>query len=294
MSRRRRTSPFEDLIKLASILPYWVSLIIAVVAYLFFHSYAISEVQPVIEAGSSVPQNMGGMMFKTFSTFLQYIIPAAFVFGAVASGFKSYQARVQVKRYEQWSAPSSTVPTLQSPKTPAKPTDEMNWAQFELLVGEAFRKRGFRVIHGGDVGADGGVDVRLRKNGKEYLVQCKHWKTKRVGVTVIRELYGVMVSSGVAGGYVVTSGEFTEEAKSFSEGKSVKLVNSDALARILGMELEDGSESEPELEAATPVPSCPNCGSEMVKRLAKRGPNAGNEFWGCFRFPKCRGTLTKN
>ena len=85
-------------------------------------------------------------------------------------------------------------------------------------------KRGFRVIHGGEAGADGGVDVHLRKNGKEYLVQCKHWKTRRVGVAVIRELYGVMVSSGVAGGYVVTSGEFTEEAESFSEGKPIKLV----------------------------------------------------------------------
>lgn len=29
----------------------------------------------------------------------------------------------------------------------------------------------------------------------------------------------------------------------------------------------------------------------MVKRTAQRGPNAGNEFWGCSDFPRCRGTV---
>lgn len=40
----------------------------------------------------------------------------------------------------------------------------------------------------------------------------------------------------------------------------------------------------------TMSPTCPNCGSSMVKRIAKKGPNAGNEFYGCVNFPHCRGT----
>jgi len=46
--------------------------------------------------------------------------------------------------------------------------------------------------------------------------------------------------------------------------------------------------------ADPPVPedvaefSCPKCGAAMVRRVAKRGENAGNEFWGCSAFPKCR------
>jgi DNA-binding helix-hairpin-helix protein with protein kinase domain len=36
--------------------------------------------------------------------------------------------------------------------------------------------------------------------------------------------------------------------------------------------------------------TCPRCGSKMVKRLAKRGRNAGGYFWGCSRYPTCRGT----
>lgn len=35
---------------------------------------------------------------------------------------------------------------------------------------------------------------------------------------------------------------------------------------------------------------CPSCGSSMVRRTARRGPNAGNAFWGCSRYPGCRGT----
>lgn len=34
--------------------------------------------------------------------------------------------------------------------------------------------------------------------------------------------------------------------------------------------------------------SCPKCGSEMVLRTSKQGPDADNQFWGCSAFPKCR------
>lgn len=37
-------------------------------------------------------------------------------------------------------------------------------------------------------------------------------------------------------------------------------------------------------------PRCPKCGSFMRVRLAKKGRNAGNSFWGCSRYPYCKGT----
>ena len=39
------------------------------------------------------------------------------------------------------------------------------------------------------------------------------------------------------------------------------------------------------------VPDCPKCGQSMVRRTARRGANAGNEFWGCSEFPRCRGIV---
>lgn len=38
-------------------------------------------------------------------------------------------------------------------------------------------------------------------------------------------------------------------------------------------------------------PRCPDCGAPMVLRLARRGANAGNQFYGCSRYSEgCRGT----
>ena len=42
--------------------------------------------------------------------------------------------------------------------------------------------------------------------------------------------------------------------------------------------------------AAGDVPTCPQCGKPMRKRVAKRGANAGNEFWSCSGYPDCMGT----
>lgn len=38
------------------------------------------------------------------------------------------------------------------------------------------------------------------------------------------------------------------------------------------------------------APNCPLCGSPMVKRTAKKGSLAGESFWGCPEYPRCRGT----
>lgn len=38
-------------------------------------------------------------------------------------------------------------------------------------------------------------------------------------------------------------------------------------------------------------PSCPKCGSYMVKKLARKGKYSGREFWGCSRYPACKGII---
>jgi restriction system protein len=37
-------------------------------------------------------------------------------------------------------------------------------------------------------------------------------------------------------------------------------------------------------------PSCPTCGKSMVSRTARRGRNAGSQFWGCPSYPSCLGS----
>lgn len=36
---------------------------------------------------------------------------------------------------------------------------------------------------------------------------------------------------------------------------------------------------------------CPKCGAEMVLRTAQKGGKVGNQFWGCSKFPKCKGII---
>ena len=58
--------------------------------------------------------------------------------------------------------------------------------------------------------------------------------------------------------------------------------------RPLRSEAEEAAVVEPQ------APSCPDCSGPMVRRRAKVGANAGEVFWGCSRFPKCRGTIPWN
>ena len=39
------------------------------------------------------------------------------------------------------------------------------------------------------------------------------------------------------------------------------------------------------------APCCPKCGKPMIKRVAKKGKNAGNAFWSCSGYPECNGTM---
>lgn len=45
------------------------------------------------------------------------------------------------------------------------------------------------------------------------------------------------------------------------------------------------------MEAKEAAVVCPKCGSEMVQREVKKGDRQGQKFWGCSRFPGCRGVL---
>ncbi|MGO9022499.1 MAG: restriction endonuclease [Syntrophobacteraceae bacterium] len=169
----------------------------------------------------------------------------------------------------------------------------ISWREFEELVGEAYRRKGYRVTETGGGGPDGGVDLILRKNGEHILVQCKNWRMDKIGVKVVRELYGVVGAEGASGGVVICSGEFTQEARDFARGKPIELIEGTALARMVEEVKKKPSSVNvnPIISGAQPLDNiCPLCGGKMVLRTARKGPKAGEKFWGCSAFPKCRGT----
>lgn len=180
------------------------------------------------------------------------------------------------------------------------PLHDLTWKDFELLVGEAFRMRGFTVAETGGGGADDGIDLLLKKDNEVFLVQCKQWRAYKVSVNVVRELLGVMVTKGAVGGFVVTSGVFTTEAQSFAKGQNIELIDGSKLTAMIEKTRKitlDQLVTEQKDSSLKPVisvveTSCPQCGNVMVKRIARRGANSGKTFWGCVEFPRCRGIRT--
>ena len=283
MARRKRTSGFEDFINIMARLPWWACLAIALLSWLIFSSIASS---PVDVSGATL-DHMGGIvmgqLLRTFAYGGQYLLPFACVLAAISS----VVSRVRRKKL---------LADVQAATQPGKAIDGLNWRQFEQLVGEAFRRQGYSITETGGNGPDGGVDLVLRKDGEKYLVQCKHWRSLKVGVAVIREFFGAMAVEGAAGGFVVTSGRFTREAWDFASGRNIQLVDGAVLKQWIAQHRSQQSKPAPApTTLVTPeqphAPTCPRCNAPMIKRTAKRGANAGNVVWGCSEYPRCRSTL---
>lgn len=278
MTRRSRKGLIDDLFHIAARLPWWASAGLAILSYFALHGLAeqpAPQITDPTQAGSLVI----GQFIRIAANFGQWILPLVFVAGAAIALLRQ---RKTVSLAKEVGVRGSEA------------LGNMSWQQFEQVVGVIFRGRGYSVEHRGGNGPDGGVDLVLTRGAEKLLVQCKHWRAQRVGVTVVRELYGVMAAEHAAGGIVVTQGDFTEDAKGFAKGRNLELLNGDALGRLAKQaanSAEPVSAKAPALSGGNQSKPCPTCGADMIQRVAGRGPNAGQRFWGCSRFPKCRGTL---
>lgn len=272
MGRREKTSGFEDMILVASKLPWWANLVLALLSYLILHGIASHPLTPVVATPGQMGDAVVKGLIRTAAVFGQLILPAAFIFGAVLSAIT---ARRQRRIYDNVAAQPAAI-------------HDLGWQDFERLLGEHFRRQGFQVTREGGNGPDGGIDLVLRLGREVHLVQCKHWKAYKVGVPLVREFYGVMAAKGAAGGYFITSGEYTDDAKMFANGLNLTLIDGRKLREIIGSVKAGVRESIPSIGVTSVC--CPQCGSEMKKRVARSGSNAGSEFWGCVKYPKCHGT----
>lgn len=274
MARKRNTSILDDLLELGTLLPWKIGALISLLAYLGFHH--LSSLSPVKIVDST---QMGEVIIRqaiiTFSGFLQYIVPVVLLIGVVVGIFQ---------RRHRWE--------LLETRSGIESIRDMSWQNFEQLVGEAFKRKGYSIEERGGAGADGGIDLILRLYGKKFLVQCKRWKTLSISVSHIRELFGVMVAERADGCIFVTSGDFTAEAKAFAQGKPIRLIDGKKLMEMMADVQTSGyinvSQKSPLMNMKEET-ACPVCGSYMILRKARKGANIGNRFWGCSRFPNCKG-----
>lgn len=179
--------------------------------------------------------------------------------------------------------------------------------EFERELGSLFRELGYHIEFTPSSG-DQGVDLILKRRGTTTIVQCKGHQSP-VGPAVARELYGSFHHFGADRAILACTGGFTRGVKEFLRDKPIALLSASELA-ALGDIVSSGSVAEKKLEierltlptepktqrrndgvqdeslvGSAPVCPTPGCRKTMVLRNGYRG-----KFWGCSRFPKCRGT----
>ncbi|MDP2400742.1 MAG: restriction endonuclease, partial [Actinomycetota bacterium] len=189
MMARQQKDSFDELMALLSDSPWWVSILVGAVVF-FFAKFVLPAIWPD-------PKTISGLFAGMAAQFAWLAI--IFVIPALISLFRSGAKR---RRLDRQSG-------LESIR-------DLPWKQFEELLGEAYRRQGFTVFENPGKGADGGIDLTIKRGGERYLVQCKHWRTHKVGVKVVREMLGLVTAHGATGAIVVTSGVFTKEAVDFA------------------------------------------------------------------------------
>lgn len=284
MAPRSKGKPLaENLLNLFVTWPWYVSIALAFIIF-----FGIDIYQQLAPDTETLPksQKPGDLVIAAFEPFkaiglgiIKYIMPVLLIIAGVVSFLKSLQ---NAKRYQT---------VAKSPSSAS--LNEMTWREFESLVCEYFGRQGY-LVKETPRGPDGGVDLRIRKDDRLYLVQCKQWRFRKVPVSVIRELFGLVVSENAAGGFIVVSGFLTQEAQRFAENKPIHVIDGDTFYSFISQREKEAACFPPNNRSNLKVYRCPACNSRMVKRVARKGPNIGQEFWGCTRFPSCFGTRDIN
>lgn len=212
----RRKNLIEDIVELTTQWPWWVGVFAALLSWAVL--YGLLRIPPPL----SFPGDEEILpVLRGLAMGLQYLLPAVFMAFAALSVWLRYK---QYKNYADVAGERGHVAL-----------ELLTWHEFEQLVGEFFRRKGFRVERRGGHEPDSGVDLVASIGEDRYLVQCKHWRVQRVGVKVVREICGVAATENAAGVFVVTSGAFTEEARRFVEENriDIELIAGDQLRRMI-------------------------------------------------------------
>lgn len=114
--------------------------------------------------------------------------------------------------------------------------ENMDSRQFEIMVADLYRKQGYDVVI--TAGShDGGIDVlgeRKTTAGTERLaIQCKH-QVATVGRPVLQALWGVVNDDQrFTQGVLVTSADFSAEARQFADGKRLTLIDGQTVRKLV-------------------------------------------------------------
>jgi restriction system protein len=79
MARKQKSNFLEDSLTMASLMPWWAGLILALLSFLLLNSLANIEV-PVSNNLSTSMSNLSIVVIKSFGSIFQYVVPVYFLF----------------------------------------------------------------------------------------------------------------------------------------------------------------------------------------------------------------------
>jgi restriction system protein len=265
---RKVCPPLAGVLDVAASLPWQIGGGLALLTYWVLHDLSAS-----MTLGKGADMLLAGLP--------QYLIPGLLVIVALVSFVCGRQ------RSER------SIEAVSSPTADA--LARMSVHDFEKLVAEGFRREGFLVVERTGTQHLGCVDLELFMGRDRYLVQCRGWKETAVDVQTVRELYAAISAERAVGGFIVSSGKFTDEARKIALGRSIRVVPADSLRRLI-KKVTASSTGEITI---SPVfsrrrhdpapPACPKCGKVMMPRTKKQGGAVVQVDWGCTGFPACQG-----
>ncbi|MBL8429416.1 MAG: restriction endonuclease [Dechloromonas sp.] len=263
-------SSLVDVIGLTTSLPWQLWGLLALVAYWGLHDL-------------SVWAGMDGGGGSGLGRVLQFVIPGLLLLVVLRSFFRARQQDEQ--------------PVDQVSDSPLDALAHLSVRGIEKLVAEAFRREGYLVVERKKSSHPASVDLELFMGRDRYLVQCRRWREPTIDVRAVRELYAVISAERAVGGFVVTSGKFTDEARKMALGRSIRVVPAESLRRLLGSVSAPLGVGEPTISPMfsrrrhdPAPPACPTCGKAMMPRTKREDSTMVQVGWGCTSFPACQGS----
>ena len=157
MPRRRSQSDqlYDDLLGYLRIIPWWVGPPLILFVWLLLRYILPATLNGISPAENNSVAMSATKLFSTISVTLAPFLAGAVGFAWVVALFKKLGDSHRLER-------QAGIDSIRA----------LSWRDFELLLAEAFRRRGYSVLDTGG-GADGGIDLILSKNGQETVVQAK-------------------------------------------------------------------------------------------------------------------------
>jgi restriction system protein len=207
--KKNRTRKDLNFLEFLSQAPWWIYVSISSVAY-----FLLTYIVPLFEQQGSLVDELHVSLGPAFAPVVALALLAPASFSLLNSGRKK-------KKLHDLQREIQAIQTL-------------SHKQFENLVAEAYDRLGYLVLEHSAFAEDQGIDLVLRKSANLYLVRCRNWQSREIGIEVVNRMYSLMYDRQASGAIIITSGTFSRDALRFAADKPIELVDGRQLIGLIG------------------------------------------------------------